>query len=410
MSASKDISIKQKVRGNIDKIINFLNNSKLFLILLVSIIGIIFRLKYLDNAGGDYGSFLSVWCKYFRDNGGFKAIVSVDTDYNAIYLYFLALFSYIPIKDLYLIKTLSFIFDFVMAFSGAAIIGHLKRESKNKNLYEVAVFTGILLMPTVILNSARWVQCDSIYTAFLFLSIYCMLKKKYNLSFIFFGVAITFKLQAIFLLPAYGIIFLKNKEFSMFKFLWVPIVNFVLYIPAIIIGKPVSSILDAYLCQVGKYAYKTVLGYPNIYYFFPIDKVSLIKPGIALTMILLFSLMFFVLFTKDKLTDEEIVILSVTVVFLVTFFLPEMHDRYGYVAEVLAMVYFFMVKKDWIILLLVNSNALITYKSFLDSIPESVMPKVAIFQLIVVVYFVYKFVNNRINIEMNSCNIKSAVS
>lgn len=406
MNGSKGTNIKEKFSCDVNKITNWINNNKLFVILFVSILGIGFRLIYINSAGGDYGSFLSVWCKYLRDNGGFKAIVSVETDYNAIYLYFLALFSYIPIKDLYLIKILSFIFDFIMAFSGAAIIGHLKRDSKNKNLYEVAVFTGILLMPTVVWNSARWVQCDSIYTALLFLSIYFMLKKKYDLSFIFFGVAITFKLQAIFLLPAYGIIFLKNKEFSMFKFLWVPIVNFVLYIPAIIIGKPVSSILDAYLCQVGKYAYKTVLGYPNIYYFFPIDKVGLIKPGIALTMILLFSLMFFVLFTKDKLTDEEIVTLSVTVVFLVTFFLPEMHDRYGYVAEVLAMVYFFMVKKDWIILLLVNSNALITYKSFLDSIPESVMPKVAIFQLIVVVYFVYKF----INIEMNSCNIKNAVS
>ncbi|MDS0528183.1 hypothetical protein NNC19_21065 [Clostridium sp. SHJSY1] len=386
----KDISKRSRFK----KIINIINDNKLVAIIFISIIALIIRMNYLNNAGGDYDGFLSDWSKYLRDNGGFKAITSVETDYNAIYLYFLALFTYIPIKDLYLIKFLSFTFDFIMALAGYFLISYFKKDSHNKNIYQIAVFSGILLMPTVILNSSRWVQCDSIYTAFLFFSLYFIVKKKYNISFILYGVAITFKLQAIFLFPAYGIIYLKNREFSILKFLWIPLINIILYIPAVIIGKPISSILDAYICQTGKYAYKTTLGYPNIYYFFSTDNVSLIKPGIIFTMCLLSLLMLFVLYKKEKLGDKDIIELSITIIFLVTFFLPEMHDRYGYVAEVLSIIYFIIIKKDWLILLIININAIATYASYLDGVPEEVMPIIAVYQFVVVGYFMLKLISD----------------
>lgn len=393
-------------RTSFKKIINIINNNKLVFIVLISIIGLFLRFKYLNNAGGDYDGFLSNWCEYLRENGGFKGITSVDTDYNAIYLYFLAFFTYIPIKDLYLIKALSFVFDFIMASAGYFIISYFKKDNDNRSIYQIVVFAGILLMPTVILNSSRWVQCDSIYTAFLFFSLYFMIKKKYNMSFIIYGIAITFKLQAIFLLPAYGIIYLKNRNFSILKFLWIPLVNFVLYIPALIIGKPISSILDAYINQTGKYSYKTTLGYPNIYYFFSTDKVSLIRPGIIFTMCLLLVFMLFVLSTKGKLGDKEIIELSITIIFLVTFFLPEMHDRYGYVAEVLSIIYFIIIKKDWFILLIINMNAIATYASYLDGVPEEVMPIIALYQFVVVGYFIFKFINNRVKqVDSVTCEI-----
>ncbi len=404
MSFSKNI-IKVKncnklpTIANVTNIPNLINKNKFIFIILISILALIFRFKYINNTSQDYDVFLKTWCKYLRENGGFNAIPSVNTDYNVLYLYFLAFFTYLPINDLYLIKFLSFIFDFIMAITGYYLISYFKKDDINKNLYSLIVFAGILLMPTVILNSSRWVQCDSIYTAFLFISLYSMLKKKYNLSFIFYGVAITFKLQAIFLLPALGIIYLKNRDFSFAKFFWVPLVNFITYIPAIIIGKPISSIFDAYITQTGEYTYKTTLGYPNIYYFFSTNKVELIKPGIIFTMILLLALMIFVLCTKGKLKDKDIIELSITVIFLVTFFLPEMHDRYAYTAEVLSLIYFFIIKRDWLILLMINLNAFANYSSFLDGVPEEIMPIISVYQFVVVCYFLINFIRNRIKNE-----------
>ena len=102
----------------------------------------------------------------------------MKTDYNALYLYFLALFSYIPIKDLYLIKILSFVFDYIMAFG----MYKLTKECINKKsqILPLIAYSCTLLMPTVIMNSGEWVQCDSIYVAFLIWSLYFMITKKYN--------------------------------------------------------------------------------------------------------------------------------------------------------------------------------------------------------------------------------------
>ena len=390
-----------------DDVLRRIKNSNIFVaIALITFLGLLLRLIFIEEAGGDYGGFLSQWCMYLRENGGFNAIASVETDYNVSYLYFLALFSYLPVKDLYLIKFLSFIFDFIMALAGFFVVSYFEKENEKKMLYSLAVFTGILLMPTVILNSASWVQCDSIYTSFIILSLYFMLKENYDLSLILYAVGITFKLQAIFIVPAYGIIFLKNRDFFFLKFLWIPFVNFILYMPAVILGKPLSSLYDAYIIQTGRYAYKTTLGYPNLYYFFGIYETQLIKPGIIFTMCLLFVLMIFVLLSKNKLSNKEIIHLGVAVIFLVTFFLPEMHDRYGYVAEVLSIIYFAIVKRDWIILLIININALITYLSFLEGVQEEVMPVVAVYQFIVVIYFVSTFIIGRIKGDAKKVIVK----
>ena len=82
-------------------------------LLLVSLGG---RLVFFDYETLDYINFLSRWAAYFRDYGGFLALRRQTGNYNIPYLYFLALFSYIPVKDLYLIKFLSVLFDVLLAW------------------------------------------------------------------------------------------------------------------------------------------------------------------------------------------------------------------------------------------------------------------------------------------------------
>lgn len=53
-----------------------------------------------------------------------------------------------------------------------------------------------------------------------------------------------------------------------------------------------------------------------------------------------------------------------------------------------------LIKKHWIILLLININARITYASYLDGVTEEVMPMVAVYQIAVVFYFVFNFIRN----------------
>lgn len=364
-------------------------------IIKISIFALLIRSTLLIFESGDYTMFLSKWCEYLNSNGGFKAIVSIEADYNAVYLYFLAFFTYLPIKYLYSIKILSIIFDFVMALGAYLITYEFYKDDENVKVYQTLSFAAVLFMPTVILNSSFWAQCDSIYAAFVVFSLYFMLKKKYNTSFILYAVAITFKLQAIFLLPVYGLLYLKNKEFSIFKFLWMPIVNFLLYIPAIILGKPISSVFDAYFTQVNNYDYKIVFGYPNIYNFFPLDAVYLIKPGIIFTMCLLAVVALIVLYTRKKINNEDIIELSIGIIFLVTYFLPKMHERYAFVAEVLVVIYFIISKKNQNATMIAMLVALATYGAGLMGLPDFVVTTIALFQIYPVVIFIKNIISKR---------------
>lgn len=364
-------------------------------IIKISIFALLIRSTLLIFESGDYTMFLSKWCEYLKSNGGFKAIVSIEADYNAVYLYFLAFFTYLPIKYLYSIKILSIIFDFVMALGAYLITYEFYKDDENVKVYQTLSFAAVLFMPTVILNSSFWAQCDSIYAAFVVFSLYFMLKKKYNTCFILYAVAITFKLQAIFLLPVYGLLYLKNKEFSIFKFLWIPIVNFLLYIPAIILGKPISSVFDAYFTQVNNYDYKIVFGYPNIYNFFPLDAVYLIKPGIIFTMCLLAVVALIVLYTRKKINNEDIIELSIGIIFLVTYFLPKMHERYAFVAEVLVVIYFIISKKNQNATMIAMLVALATYGAGLMGLPDFVVTTIALFQIYPVVIFIKNIISKR---------------
>ena len=75
------------------------------------------RALALDYRTLDYINFLSRWVEFFRLHGGFRALKYSVGNYNIPYLYFLALFSVLPIDDLYLIKLLSTLSDVLLAWA-----------------------------------------------------------------------------------------------------------------------------------------------------------------------------------------------------------------------------------------------------------------------------------------------------
>lgn len=76
------------------------------------------RVSMLDYISSDYQSFLVLWLDAFR-KGGFATLGENVGDYNLIYQYILLLISKAPLKDLYLIKLFSVIFDYALALSMA---------------------------------------------------------------------------------------------------------------------------------------------------------------------------------------------------------------------------------------------------------------------------------------------------
>lgn len=111
----------------------------------------------LDYMTLDYKDFLSKWVDFYRQNGGFKALHYPLGNYNIPYLYFLCLFSYSSINDLYLIKLLSIFFDVLLAYGAMMLLGKVKESIPAR----IACFFTVLFLPTVILNGSLWLSATA---------------------------------------------------------------------------------------------------------------------------------------------------------------------------------------------------------------------------------------------------------
>lgn len=237
------------------------------IMILISAIGFFVRSYLLNFISGDMHDYLLVWMKQIELNGGIKALGLEIGNYNIIYLTFLAIFTYIPISRVFLIKLFSIIFDFVIAIAGATIIKHLTKNKENKDKIFLISYFILLILPTLVLNSAAWGQCDSIYVAFILLSILFLIKEKYLLSIIMLGISFAFKLQAVFMFPLYGLIWLGKKKFPFHYFFLIPIINVVSWLPALLNGRSMLSCLQIYLGQTEMMNHHINKNFINIYNF-----------------------------------------------------------------------------------------------------------------------------------------------
>ena len=194
------------------KIIKFFKDNYITIgLLIITLLVLGIRCYELDFESRDFTRFLSPWFDYLKNNGGLKALSNYPGDYNAPYVTIIALLTYLPIKKLYLIKTVSVIFDFTLALSAAYLVGYI--VPKNKKEYSLLTYSSILLLPTVFMNSALWSQCDAGYATFIILSLIYLLKEKYIKSFILLGVAFALKLQFMFVLPIFIVIYISKNKF-----------------------------------------------------------------------------------------------------------------------------------------------------------------------------------------------------
>lgn len=302
-------------------------------------IGLAFFLRSfcMDHQTYDYQDFLSGWAAFFRDNGGWAAIKLPKGNYNVPYLYFLAFISYLPLPDLYLIKLFSILFDVLLAWGGLRLVRVFTGEDSFK---PTAVFCLLLLLPTVLLNGSYWAQCDSIYGALCLHALASALSDRPKGSVILLALAFSFKLQAIFLIPLWAVLwFAKRVKFR--ELLLFPVTYVLSILPALLLGKPLGDILGVYFGQAVEYQDYLTLNAPSIYALIPygaeVDTAAAARFGI-LSAFLLLALLLLVLFhNRKRLTDHALLTAGILMAVGIPLFLPHMHDRYFFLADVLTL-------------------------------------------------------------------------
>lgn len=341
------------------KMWKFIDRNKIYIFfIIVTVISLLFRSSLLSNSFGDYDSYLKPWFEELKANGGLNALKLEIGNYNAPYMTILALLTYLPVSSLISIKFVSIIFDYVCAIVIVKIALLLLKDNKEKKMIALIIYSFVVFMPTVFLNSACWAQSDSIYTAFILLSLLYMLKQKYIKTFIFLGIAFSFKMQAIFVLPLYFLIYISERKFSILNLLWSIVAAIVMCLPSIIFGNTLSHCLNVYIDQAATYSEYITLNFPNIYSIFwgsgsehliNTPNGLVFKMGIIITIALFVLIAFLVLYKKVKFDGKAIVEFALWSVLICTFFLPSMHERYLFVGDVLGILYLLLNKEKWYI-------------------------------------------------------------
>ena len=288
----------------------------------------------LDYETLDYQDFLAAWVNFFRQNGGLSALKESVGNYNVPYLTFLALFSQSAVKDLYLIKLLSIFFDVILAWGVMRIAGHFVRSAERQLL----AFFLVLFWPTVILNGALWGQCDSIYVAFAVLSIAMALEDRPWLCVTAMGACFAFKLQAVFFIPSL-LLFLMRGKIQWKHLLAFPVINVILVLPAVIAGRGMWDALTVGLQETGSIGDGLNYNSPSVFAFFRnVSNPSEAGQFGILAAALVIAMVAVVFFWKRK-TASDLALLMGTVLLAVAipFFLPHMHDRYFYGADMFSL-------------------------------------------------------------------------
>jgi len=385
------------------------------------VVAVLVRFVFINQVSADYRTFVSPWYDQLKA-GGLSALGGDYSNYNPPYLYLLALATHLPVPKIIAIKGISMVFDLLLATFAALIV----RERFPRPVLPLLTFALVLFAPTVVVNSAAWGQCDSIYAAFCLGSLYFLITRKPWWACVFFALGLSFKLQAIFFLPVLLIVLVVNRRrwAELLALLAVPAVFALMLVPAALAGRDISSLLSIYPTQVsgggtsqagvggfgggagaaggggggqrgqgfGASADSLTQNAPTFYQWVSSGASSVWKyVGLAAAAVLVAGVGLVAWLRRRPLTAAHIIILATTVVLAVPFLLPQMHERYFYLADVLTIVMAMYVRRFWPVAIVVSLCSLLCYAPFLWNTTPVALPLVAFAEFLAVIATIWIF-------------------
>lgn len=369
----KELALDKFIRNLIDK---YLFEIAVGLLILISVF-IRFKLAPNTELSPDYDFYYREWVEFYRQNGIIKGLSNAPGDYYVPFNVIYALSSLFPCEAWVPLSIVPAICELISAFFIYKIFYLLTGKKR------CSVFIGVmtLYLPFVIFDGALWKQVDAVYTCFLMVSIYKLLKQQYRASIVWYSVAFAFKLQSILFLPLYLIIYItggfngladeekelsKKTAFSILEFLWIPVVYLIAGLPEVLAKHGLRATYFAYLEQTGELdseGYGMVSFFPNIYNWGFDDHYKLLST--AAVMVLAAVLVVIAVFCyrfRERIDRNLVLYLAIWTSWTCVILLPGMHERYDYAMLILLTPFAIMVRKKIMPFMVVaNICSLIVY-------------------------------------------------
>ncbi len=311
----------------------------------VSILGLAVRIYGLGYVSGDMLYCLVPWFNEIKGGGGFASLSAQVGNYSLLYQTIIAAMTYTDLNCIVLYKSVSVVFDYLLAYASASLVCECREKRKFSALF-CCVYAVILFLPTVIMNSAFWGQCDSIYTFFLVLTLKNLYKEKYPAAFIYYGLAFSFKLQSIFILPFMICIYFTRKNFSVLYGLISLAVFMLTGTAAYLNGRSILAPFEIYKNQTNDFGFLQ-FNFPSFWALIgSINNISFKYLSIIMTTAVC-GMGLYAVISGKKNTDacENFYTTAVWFVWSVLLFLPSMHERYAYPLDTLLICLCFIDKR-----------------------------------------------------------------
>ena len=297
------------------------------------------KISLLDYVSDDYSIFLSGWIYEYSQMSLKEGLGTyIASDYTPPYLYLLQLISRLDNYPWqYMVKAIPMAFEILMGYALAKLVS-LQKPGEGAQLMTFHIAS---ILPTVVFNGAYWGQCDVIYTSLCLMAVYMGLTRRSARSMIFFGLALAFKLQTVFFLPVMLPLWLR-KDIRLRHLVLIPVAYMTLMLPALWGGKSLRHVLTVYLQQADQYNFIT-MNAPNLYQFLPdLDSTMLYEMFSPMAMMLGFAIVMIMCAVlcvhREHLTVDASLLACLLMLSGIPFFLPKMHERYMFGADVLSLV------------------------------------------------------------------------
>ena len=328
------------------QVLEWIEKNVVIIALVISVIAsIVIRINLKDFSSSDFELALHPWFQYYQANGieGLKTGIG---DYTKFYQFLIWGFTKIPVNDLYQYKILSAIFDYALAALVAYFVYQYCGKNKNNAILSAII---VVMSPLVLLNSGAWAQCDSMYVICCLAALVALIKEKNLLAFVMLGIGFTIKIQMIFIIPFIVLYYVIKKKFSIIYFAIIPAIMMLSTLPAIIMGASPFTIFSDYTSQAEKFT-KMTLNYPSFWQILndgqTVDSLDTMKlMAIITTVVVLGIQMLYWINKKAEFTSKNMVLMAFLLSYEMVLFLPLMHERYGFLYEILALIIIFYNKK-----------------------------------------------------------------
>ncbi|MGI9558148.1 MAG: hypothetical protein ACR2NQ_00555 [Thermodesulfobacteriota bacterium] len=347
---------------------------------LSAVVALYLRYEFIDyDQSGDVRDILRHWYNYLAAYGGIAYLTSNASNYTPVYPALMVLSALVSDSAVIVIKLAPVVFDLIAAFFVYKIV-RLKYPPPH-GVVPVCASVVFLLWPTVLLNASYWGQSDVIYTTGLLAFLYFFLVGRERLAFVAFGFALATKPQAIFLCPLLLLLLLKRRV-SWHSFFILPAIYLAVITPVWLFGRPLDELLLIYASHVGNKGKILTWNAPNLYQWVSNTHYYVLFPlGILWTATVVGVLAVAAYFSRVKLDNHSIVLLALFCAVCMPYFLPQMHERYFFVADALAVVFAFYFPRRAYLSVAIVVASLATYDLYLTGAPPFISLSQAAFLL-----------------------------